>query len=290
MAFFAYNLSINSDIDLKLPFTEATADLSIAQSDFATPLGETTKIYRFGRQALFSSTSDARYLIWPGLVVFKITKTSIGYKILGNAPSGLLRILILSEVLGTVLFLRGFFVLHASAVLIQNQAKVFLGEPGAGKSSTIAAFAKHGFTILSDDLVAIQITENNIPKVIPAFSEIKIWKDTANQLGLYSPTLSPAWEGKNKFILSTLALPIAPTAYTLDQILIIQKQQSNSSELEHAAVELLKYFPLADQLLDSHGLQQHFLAATKIGYSVPVAQLQRPDGFANLENYVQRFF
>ena len=289
MAFFAYNLSIYSDIDLKLPITEADPDIYITKAAFTLPQTEITKIYRFGMQALFTSTSEACYLTWPGLVDFRITKNNIAYKTAGLTPVGLLRIMVLSEALGTVLFLRGFFLLHASAVLVQKHAKVFLGTPGAGKSSTIAAFAKHGFTILSDDLVAIQITENNIPLVIPAFPEIKVWKDTADQLGLYSATLSPAWEGKNKFVLPTTALPTTPTTYPLDEILILDKEQSNSTQPEHAAVELLKYFPLAEQLLDAHWLQQHFLAATVIGNSVPLVTIQRPEGFVNLEKYTQRF-
>ena len=289
MAFFAYNLSIHSDFDLNLPLIDAKIDLWITKADFKVPIGQPTKIHRFGLQALFKSTSDTCFLIWPGLADFRITETTIEYKTSRKLPEGLLRILILSEALGTVLFLRGCFLLHASAVLVQNQAKVFLGKPGAGKSSMIAAFAKHGFTVLSDDLVAIQLTEGIVPQVIPSFPEIKIWKDTADQLGLYSGTLLPAWEGKNKFLLPTPTLPLNPTAYPLNQILIIQKQKSNTSELEHAAIELLKYFPLADQLLDSHGLQQHFLAATKIGSTIPLITLERPEGFANLEKYVMRF-
>ena len=62
---------------------------------------------------------------------------------------------LLGPVFGFTLRLRGVTCLHASAVVIDEQAVVFLGQSGAGKSTTAAAFAQLGYPVLSDDVVAL---------------------------------------------------------------------------------------------------------------------------------------
>ena len=62
---------------------------------------------------------------------------------------------LLGPVLGLLLRLRGVTCLHASAVAFGDRSVAFVGSAGAGKSTTAAAFAKQGFGVLSDDIVAL---------------------------------------------------------------------------------------------------------------------------------------
>jgi len=61
---------------------------------------------------------------------------------------------LVGPVLAFVLRLRGTFSLHASAVVVDDGALALVGESGAGKSSTAAAFADSGAAVLTDDIVA----------------------------------------------------------------------------------------------------------------------------------------
>src|ERR1041384_1080651 len=52
---------------------------------------------------------------------------------------------LLGPVMGFVMLLRGVVCLHASAVVIGNQAIAFVGAGGSGKSTTAAAFGERGY-------------------------------------------------------------------------------------------------------------------------------------------------
>ena len=57
-----------------------------------------------------------------------------------GVDEGSLRLFLLGNVLGTLAFLRGFLVLHGSAVAIDGRGVAFLGHSGEGKSTMAAAF------------------------------------------------------------------------------------------------------------------------------------------------------
>ncbi|MCP9764026.1 hypothetical protein [Lacihabitans soyangensis] len=286
----AFNLNISSDIDLLLPpAVSGQYDVNIAQGIITLPTLEQTKIFRAGAQALYAFHHSGHFLVWPNMVALQITANNITYQKLGNIPIGLLRIFILSEAIGILLHLRGHFMLHASALEHQGQATVFLGTPGAGKSTTVTAFAKEGFNVLSDDLVAI--TPHSPATVIPAFPEIKIWKNTAEGLGIDVSSLSPAWEGKDKYIMKLKSSSSSTNTYPLKQFIIIipfVEHNTNSSELI-GPVELLKYFPLPHQLLNPSALKKHFEVSASILSTTALVTVQRPADFNKLSKYVQNF-
>src|SRR5262249_51652752 len=62
---------------------------------------------------------------------------------------------LLGPILAFVLSLRRVTCLHASAVAIRGRAVAFVGPSGAGKSTLAAALAQRGFSVLSDDLLAL---------------------------------------------------------------------------------------------------------------------------------------
>jgi len=84
--------------------------------------------------------------------------------------------------LALALRLRQITCLHASAVVIDDAAVVFLGPAGAGKSTTAAAFRKLGFTVLADDVVALTPGEDGYVAQ-PAHPQLRLWPDTV--AGLY---------------------------------------------------------------------------------------------------------
>lgn len=290
MKYIAYNTIIESDIDLGLPKAEGETQILIKKSKFLLPKLSKTKIYRAGNQAFHAQTADATFLSWPGQVDFKIQENFIEYQADSSLDEGLLRIFITSEALGTALFLRGMFLLHGSAVVINNKAQVYIGTPGAGKSTTVAAFAKAGFSVLSDDMVALKLNDSGEIVVVPAFADVKIWQDAVENLDWKTQDLKPAWEGKNKYIF---------TQENFDSFSEIQLSQVNIIKKPNAFIKipvlgmieypvtLLKYFPLAHQLVKGEALKNHFLFSIAIAKQAAIIQMRRTKNFEELKKYVQ---
>ncbi len=84
---------------------------------------------------------------------------------------------LLGPVLGLLLRLRGVTCLHASAIAIEDRSVAFVGAPGAGKSTTAAAFARQGFGILSDDIVALAETAGGF-NVLAGCPYLRLWPES----------------------------------------------------------------------------------------------------------------
>ena len=103
---------------------------------------------------------------------------------------------LVGPVLGLLLRIRGINCLHASAVRIGDGAVAFAGAEGAGKSTTAAAFARRGCSVLSDDIVALGEQDGRIC-VIPAYPYLSLWQDSVEMLygpGKILPRFSENWE------------------------------------------------------------------------------------------------
>ena len=103
---------------------------------------------------------------------------------------------LLGPVLGFVLRLRGVTCLHASAVAIGDHAVALAGSPGAGKSTTAAAFAQAGVPVLSDDIVAL-VDNGDEFLVQPGYPRLNLWPDSGRMLvgaeGVL-PRITPTWD------------------------------------------------------------------------------------------------
>src|SRR6476661_7663307 len=103
---------------------------------------------------------------------------------------------LLGPVLGFVLLLRGLVCLHASAIVVNDAAVALVGPAGAGKSTTAAAFAARGFSVLAEDVVTLDDSGDNF-FVRPAYPCIRLWPASAATLyGSRSalPPLTPNWD------------------------------------------------------------------------------------------------
>jgi hypothetical protein len=97
---------------------------------------------------------------------------------------------ILGPVLGLLLRFRGITCLHASAVAISGSAISFVGAEGAGKSTTAAAFARAGFAVVSDDVVALVEREGSF-FVSPSYPHLSLWPDSVEMLYGTADALPP---------------------------------------------------------------------------------------------------
>jgi hypothetical protein len=103
---------------------------------------------------------------------------------------------LMGPVMGLALRLRGITCLHASAVAVNGYAIALVGGPGAGKSTTAAAFARRGYPVLSDDVVALDDRGDHF-LVQPGYPRINIWPDSVRALfGTEEalPRITPTWD------------------------------------------------------------------------------------------------
>ncbi|HAK54406.1 MAG: hypothetical protein QF463_06135 [Vicinamibacterales bacterium] len=133
--------------------------------------------YADGTEFLLSQRGDAVWARWAPASTVEDTATYL-----------------LGPVLGFLLRLRGTVCLHASAVVVDDQAIALVGPPGAGKSTTAAALARRGVAVLSDDVVALVerdpgwVVEAGYPCVRMRPEAVRTMFDSLDALPLMTPT------------------------------------------------------------------------------------------------------
>lgn len=100
------------------------------------------------------------------------------------------------SVLAFVLRLRGVACIHGSAIAIGGKAVAVVGPSGSGKSSTAASFARLGYAVLTDDLIALRETPRGFV-VESALPRVHLWPQSASSL-VESwdalPRIAPGWD------------------------------------------------------------------------------------------------
>lgn len=291
----AFDLTIHSEIPLPELIRleddgKVSPDIRVIRSEVAFPELEQTAIYRRGVMARSGATPDGSiYMYWEGITGFRAIEGQTLYVDSYTEDLDLLSLFTISEALGCLLFQRGLFLLHASSVQVGQEAFCFMGEPGAGKSTTASAFVKHGSRLLSDDLTAIAFDKHNCPYVLPAYPQLKIWENTVVGLDFDPTQLSPVSEGINKFaMIPELDFPERPVP--LAQIFFLHKARNRPAlqavQLTESPVELVRHFPLATHLLYGHALQRHFKQSIWCATSASIWRMRRPKDFIALEKWV----
>jgi hypothetical protein len=290
----SYGLKISSEIKLPELSVDEPAeklDLIIKSGKVNLPKLNKTSIYRRGIRALFGQKEDGNlFLHWDGVASYEARN---GNELVTEAltdDNNLLSLFTVSEALGLILFQRGYFLLHASSVQVGDEAWCFMGSPGAGKSTTAAAFIKAGCKLLSDDLTAIQFDGDDNAFILPAYPQLKIWDKTVNGLEYDKSELSPVSEGVNKFSYQPKGF-FSHEPVPLRKILFMHKAKNRAAMKQlgggEIPVEMLKNFPLPIQLLVDASLQQHFLQSFRCAQSAGIFKKRRPEGFDNLAKWVR---
>jgi len=132
---------------------------------------------------------------------------------------------LVGPVLGFVLRFRGVCCLHASAISIGHQVIAITGPPHAGKSTTAAAFAKLGYPIVADDIVALSESDHQF-LVRPGYPRLCLWPDL--ETPLYSaqslPQLTPGWN-KRYLDLTSDGHRFQPQSQPLSAVYLLDERQ-----------------------------------------------------------------
>lgn len=294
--FKAFGLSILSPIPIRGLITiEPVSDPDIMilfEKIEKYPDLQITKVNRKGLTATFgmfeNNTNDA-YMVWENQINFRLIEGKTMIIDSAETDLGFLSLFIVSEPLGILLFQRGDILLHASAVKLPNgDGIVFMGEPGAGKSTTAAAFVKAGCNIISDDLVAIRLIDE-IPYLIPSFPQIKLWKKSVEGLGYSYDEVERIVEGANKFAYES-KYNFDESKVLLKKIYILGALENVKVKQIHVPIELLKYYALPEQLLKKgKSLKLHFLNSNTIAEKIIIENIKSFANYLDLSKFVSNY-
>ncbi|MEH2349206.1 MAG: serine/threonine protein kinase [Nostoc sp.] len=200
--------------------------------------------------------------------------------------------LLLGCVLGHLLRLRGVTCLHASVVAVDDSAIAILGQSGAGKSTTAAALASRGFSVLADDIAALIPDEKRF-WVQPGYPRLRLWPNSVKaihgsieDLSLVSVNLDKRFldlQGKHKeqWQFQPQALPLMAVYILGERDRNLTAPKINSLSLPEAMKHLM-FNSYGRAFLTSQQCRQEFEELGQLAKTVPVRELLRPDNLGNL--------
>ena len=217
-------------------------------------------LYADGTDCVVDRTGTRIWISWPER-----------YSILDIVPY------LQGQLLGLVQRLRGVICLHASSILIGENAIAVTGPAGAGKSSTAAAFLRLGYTVLADDVTSIFEEEGRF-MVRPAHPRIWLCPDMVEALFGSNdalPLLAPSWDKRYLDLnVAGPGLPAEPKPLAAIYVLSERASEPDRPRVTTGAPRdiLLKLVSntYVNHLLDSEMRSKEFQTLSRIQRSVPV--------------------
>lgn len=231
---------------------------------------------------------DAFYVRFAGVGTFRIDKREVSVDLVSGACESTLRIILTGVVLGLLLHRRGELVLHASTVAVDGVAIGFLGDPGAGKSTTAAAFHAAGHRLLSDDLLPAALDGDGVVAQ-SGYPQLRLWPEAIAALGG-----DPAQLRRLQPELEKRAAPITehfePAALPLERLYLLSEGPGLAIERIHggrSVIELVRHSYVSHVLALARGAWL-FEQCAAIAERVPLKRLQRPSRLSGLREVVDR--
>ena len=237
-------------------------------------------------------TGGATYLRWAHLFEFLISSDgrTIEYRRLEKATHDSLTTYLLGQVLSFSLLSFGYEPLHATAVVIDGEAVAFLGDCGYGKSTLGAAFVARGFSILTDDVLALESRGDTwIAHAGPP--RLKLFPSVARKV-LARTNGGPLNAETSKLVLPLNAGEASDTAVPIRALYVL----SDPARRAGRAPSHIRIAPLSGQeaflevtraafnliQVDRARLTNQFATATRLVCDVPLRRLTYPRTLSSL--------
>jgi hypothetical protein len=196
---------------------------------------------------------------------------------------------LLGPVLGLLLRLRGVTCLHASAVAFEDRSVAFVGQTGAGKSTTAAAFAQQGYGVISDDIVALVEREGDL-HVMPAYPHLCLWPESVKML--YDspealPRLIPDWD-KRRLAVGDQGTRFESRCLPLGAIYVLGERKPDPAPYIEAirpqsALLALVADTYANKILDREMRAREFTVLGRLVTTVPIRRVYPHEDSTQLE-------
>jgi len=159
---------------------------------------------------------------------------------LADASIDKVRLFLLGSSMGALLYQRGLFPLHGSAVETDWGAMIFVGAQGAGKSTLAAQFHRSGYRLLSDDVCAVAATPEGL-RILPALAQFRLCADAYGRLG--------SAEGA-RFDVDKYVVPMGE-GYCPDPVPLRAIHILSDHDAEAPKIEVLRGFDRVQRLLEN---------------------------------------
>jgi hypothetical protein len=156
----------------------------------------------------------------------------------------------------------------------------------------VAALARRGHEIISDDECFLQLGTNGEVLAWPGISRIRLWEDARTALGFDGPGIERAMHGYNKYFVPVRP-PRNPTqSRPLRRVYQLHRVPNDVTKVTRLrgadAIEALMQNVYPPHLADRLGYQSHvFMVCTVVARDVPTFRLSRPWNFAVLDQGVE---
>jgi len=289
----AYNLGISSM--LPLPELQSSAEVAtdvtirFDRVTWTPPLGSMT-----ADEPYFEVAKDEAHFFWSVLGKFRVRGgTEIVVDPCAGVEERLLRLPLLGTLLAVLLHQRGSLVLHASAVAIEGEAIIFVGNKGYGKSTMAATLYGRGHQLLSDDVVALSMEDSGRSMVLPGFPQLKLYPEAVTvSLGDDPGALRELAEGYEKLgrhvndRFAQQALPLRSIyVLGLGPVLKISELDPQAALLTLIANSYMARF--GRQLLNGAEASLHLRYCTRLIAQANVYRLERPNSLSLLPSIGQ---
>ncbi|MBL0210477.1 MAG: hypothetical protein IPQ13_06130 [Holophagaceae bacterium] len=208
-----------------------------------------------------------------------------------SADPAEVRVFLLGSAMGALLYQRGIFSLHGSAVETPWGAMVFVGPSGIGKSTLAAHFHRAGQRLIADDVCAIARDGGGRLQVLPAFPHLRLKSDAVDRLYGAGSSAPPSRFDVDKFVLP-LGEGHASAPVPLGIVHLLMDADSGDPTLV-ALRGFESIQALADNLYRPYFLQgmqtrgEVLRLAGEIARSAEVVQLSRRRDAAHLDTLVR---
>jgi hypothetical protein len=195
-----------------------------------------------------------------------------------------LRPWIIGSAWGSLCYQRGLFLIHASAVMVDDAAVLFCAPAKGGKSTLAALLNTRGHSLASDDLCHLDVPPDGFPVVHPSTPRFKLWSDALGELGWSAEQAKPDHSRAGKFhVMPSTNNPVRPSP--VRGIYLLEWGELSINRL--SGLTALRRFLLSAtyraKLLEStEQLGRHSTRSMTILQRVPVWELKRPRDLASI--------
>ncbi|AKG20940.1 hypothetical protein [Calothrix sp. 336/3] len=275
----AYNLCIHSETPLpELPKSEGKADIIVR---LGKDLDHISRETIDGNQRVLGKIDDiAIFLAEDGRQLTIEPMDGIDESIL--APN------IAGSMISVLLAQRGLLVLHASSVVINHRAVAFMGGSGWGKSTLAAAFHRQGYSVLTEDVMAVDIVMNH-GLVIPSFPQFKLCSESLNSLGQDSNNLPSVFPNGIK-LSYRFQDGFRATPLVLERIYVLAKGDRHTiTKLrpQEAFLELLRHSFSTSILKSPQSHALHMQQCNWLVKNIPFSRFSRKPSLSELPELVK---
>ncbi|MBS0471037.1 MAG: hypothetical protein JSR60_08205 [Proteobacteria bacterium] len=288
---FSYNISsLVVDCEIELPGRLAATSNRPAEITIRSAIVPEALDAPIAVAPTWEMTRDQFLLRVPGVARFLVVgDDTILFDAAATATPADLAIFLAGSVFGVLLHLRGYVVLHASAVRVGACAILFCGASGAGKSTIAAALANRGYPVVTDDICAVTI--DPVPIVHPDGRQLKLWREAIDALAMSDKAREAVRPSIRKYYVEPPAADRTPmpigAIYALREPrppAVIGIQQLPPA-VAAAKLHENAYRPRLVDRLGQAGL--YFAAATRIASDAGVYHLTRRRDFASMEQVLR---